>query len=139
MRIVDFTGSTAFGDWLEDNARQAAVYTEKAGVNTVVVDSTDDFAGMLREPRLLAVPLQRADVHDPAEPAASRPTASAPTEGRKCVDEVAADLAAAVEQAARRPDAQAVELLGAIVNDGVLSRVDGAGSLGTVRARRPGR
>ena len=30
------------------------------------------------------------------------------------------------------PDEKAVELLGAIVNDGVLSRVDGAGSLGTV-------
>ena len=48
VRIVDFTGSTEYGDWLEANARQAAVYTEKAGVNTVVVDSTDDFAGMCR-------------------------------------------------------------------------------------------
>ena len=48
VRIIDFTGSTEFGDWLEDNARQAAVYTEKAGVNTIVVDSTDDFAGMCR-------------------------------------------------------------------------------------------
>ena len=47
VRIVDFTGSTAFGQWLEDNARQAAVYTEKAGVNMVLVDSTDDYAGML--------------------------------------------------------------------------------------------
>ncbi len=48
VRIVDFTGSTEYGDWLEANARQAAVYTEKAGVNTIVVDSTDDFAGMCR-------------------------------------------------------------------------------------------
>ena len=47
-KIIDFTGSTAFGDWLEANARQAQVYTEKAGVNTVVIDSTDDFAGMCR-------------------------------------------------------------------------------------------
>ncbi|MGI8953449.1 MAG: aldehyde dehydrogenase family protein, partial [Nocardioidaceae bacterium] len=28
--VIDFTGSTAFGEWLEDNARQALVYTEKA-------------------------------------------------------------------------------------------------------------
>ncbi|WP_309056932.1 aldehyde dehydrogenase family protein, partial [Streptomyces sp.] len=42
IRIIDYTGSTAFGDWLEANARQAQVYTEKAGVNTVVIDSTDD-------------------------------------------------------------------------------------------------
>ncbi|MEK8109135.1 aldehyde dehydrogenase family protein [Micromonospora sp. M12] len=48
VRIVDFTGSTEYGDWLETHARQASVYTEKAGLNTVVIDSTDDFAGMCR-------------------------------------------------------------------------------------------
>lgn len=47
IRIVDYTGSTAFGDWLEANARQAQVYTEKAGVNTVIVHSTADYKGML--------------------------------------------------------------------------------------------
>ncbi|MBX6358270.1 MAG: phenylacetic acid degradation protein PaaN, partial [Micromonosporaceae bacterium] len=48
VKIIDFTGSTAYGEWLEANARQAVVYTEKAGVNTVLIDSTDDFAGMCR-------------------------------------------------------------------------------------------
>ncbi len=48
VRIIDYTGSTAYGDWLENNARQALVYTEKAGVNTIVVDSTDSFKGMTR-------------------------------------------------------------------------------------------
>ena len=48
VRIVDFTGSSEFGNWLEANARQAVVYTEKAGLNTVVVDSTDDYKGLLR-------------------------------------------------------------------------------------------
>ncbi|MGC5410005.1 phenylacetic acid degradation protein PaaN, partial [Streptomyces sp. DT225] len=47
VKIIDYTGSTEFGDWLETHARQAQVYTEKAGVNTVVVDSTDDYRGML--------------------------------------------------------------------------------------------
>jgi phenylacetic acid degradation protein paaN len=46
VRLIDFTGGNAFGDWLEANARQATVFTEKAGVNTVVIDSTDDFAAM---------------------------------------------------------------------------------------------
>ena len=27
VKIIDFTGSTANGDWLENNARQALVYT----------------------------------------------------------------------------------------------------------------
>jgi phenylacetic acid degradation protein paaN len=48
IKIIDYTGSTAFGDWLEQNAKQAQVYTEKAGVNCVVIDSTDDLKGMLR-------------------------------------------------------------------------------------------
>src|SRR6185437_14694923 len=42
VRIIDFTGSTAYGTWLEENARQALVFTEKAGVNAVVFDSTSD-------------------------------------------------------------------------------------------------
>ena len=48
VRIVDFTGSPGFGAWLEQNATNAAVYTETAGVNTVIVDSVDDLAEMTR-------------------------------------------------------------------------------------------
>ena len=46
VKIVDFTGGNAFGDWIESNATQARVYTEKAGVNAVVLDGTDDVRGM---------------------------------------------------------------------------------------------
>ena len=42
VRIIDYTGSTAFGTWLEDNALQAVVFTEKAGVNCAVIDSVED-------------------------------------------------------------------------------------------------
>ena len=48
VKIVDFTGSTANGRWLEEHARQAQVYTEKAGVNQIIVDSTADFKGLVR-------------------------------------------------------------------------------------------
>jgi phenylacetic acid degradation protein paaN len=46
VAIVDFTGGNAFGDWIEANATQARVYTEKAGVNTVVLDGCDDVRAM---------------------------------------------------------------------------------------------
>ena len=46
VRIIDFTGSTAYGEWLERNAQQAVVFTEKAGVNAVVIDSTSDLTAM---------------------------------------------------------------------------------------------
>ena len=41
-RIVDFTGSPAFGSWIEANAHPAIAFTETAGVNTVVLAGTDD-------------------------------------------------------------------------------------------------
>ena len=67
VRLIDFTGGNAFGDWLEKNASQATVFTEKAGVNTVVLDSTSDFAGDVLQPRLLLRALHRPDVHRAAE------------------------------------------------------------------------
>lgn len=48
VKLVDFTGSSAFGEWLENNARQAQVFTEKAGVNTVIIDSVRDLKAVAR-------------------------------------------------------------------------------------------
>jgi phenylacetic acid degradation protein paaN len=130
VRVIDFTGSTAFGEWLEEHARQAAVYTEKAGVNMVLVDSIDDYAGMLANLAFSLCLYSGQMCTTPQDLLVPADGVGTP-EGRKSVDEFAADLGAAVEKLLG-PDTQAVELLGAIVNDGVLSRVDGAGSLGTV-------
>ncbi|MEO3765826.1 phenylacetic acid degradation protein PaaN [Streptomyces sp. B5E4] len=130
IRIVDYTGSSAFGEWLEDNARQAQVYTEKAGVNTVVVDSTDDWRGMLANlafslslysgqmcttPQNLLIPRDGIDTD----------------QGRKSYDEVVAGLAAAVDKLLG-DDERAAALLGAIVNPGVRERLEAAPGLGEV-------
>lgn len=45
--IIDFTGSQRFGSWLEQNIRRQRVYTETSGVNSVVIESTDDLEGMV--------------------------------------------------------------------------------------------
>lgn len=42
VRIVDYTGGSEFGTWIERNATQAVVFTEKAGVNSAVIDGFDD-------------------------------------------------------------------------------------------------
>lgn len=130
IRIIDYTGSTAFGDWLESNARQARVFTEKAGVNTVIVDSTDDYRGMLGNlafslslysgqmcttPQNLLIP--RGGISTDA--------------GEKSYDEVVADLATAVEKLLG-DDARANAVLGAIVSQQVRERVESAPSLGEV-------
>lgn len=46
VKIVDYTGSSAFGEWIEANARQAVVFTEKAGVNSTIIDSVEDMRAM---------------------------------------------------------------------------------------------
>jgi phenylacetic acid degradation protein paaN len=46
--IVDYTGGSAFGNWLEENVTHAEVYTEKAGVNSVILDSVDDLESVFR-------------------------------------------------------------------------------------------
>jgi phenylacetic acid degradation protein paaN len=42
VKIVDYTGSSAFGNWIEIHAKQAVVFTEKAGVNSCIIDGIDD-------------------------------------------------------------------------------------------------
>src|SRR5699024_469493 len=46
VRLIDYTGSTAFGDWLRAHAGQAQIFTEEAGVNTVTIAASPDFAAM---------------------------------------------------------------------------------------------
>ncbi|MEU8550718.1 phenylacetic acid degradation protein PaaN [Streptomyces roseoverticillatus] len=130
IRIIDYTGSTAFGDWLEANARQAQVFTEKAGVNTVVIDSTDDYKGLLGN---LAFSLSLYSGQMCTTPQNFLiPRGGITTDaGPKSYDEVVADLAAAV-QGLLGDDARANGLLGAIVNDQVKERIDAAGRLGEV-------
>ena len=130
IRLVDFTGSTAFGEWLERNATQAGVYTEKAGVNSIVIDSTDDFdamAGniafslslysgqMCTAPQNLLVPRDGILVGS----------------GRWSLRQVEEGIAGAIDKLLADP-ARAVEVTGAIVNDQVRERVERAPSLGRV-------
>lgn len=124
VRLIDFTGGNSFGDWLEENARQAVVFTEKAGVNTVVVDSTSNFGAMcqnlafsfsLYSGQMCTAP---QNVYLPAAGVATE-------DGVRSPAEVAAGIGAALDRLLG-DDARAVELLGGIVNDGVVSRLEAA-------------
>ena len=136
VRIIDFTGSTSYGDWLEANARQAVVYTEKAGVNAVVVDSTDDFAGMCRNIGF-SLTLYSGQMCTTPQNILVPATGIETDRGHLSFDEVAAGIAGAVGKLTGDP-ARAVELTGAIVNQGVLERLSRAPELGeTVLASQP--
>ena len=130
VRLVDYTGSNAFGEWLEQSARQATVFTEKAGLNTVVLDSTDSFTGLcsnlafslaLYSGQMCTAP---QNVYLPSDGIET-------DDGHKTVVQVAEGIGAALDGLLGE-DAKAVELLGGVVNDGVLARLDGAAAHGKV-------
>ncbi|UOB11598.1 phenylacetic acid degradation protein PaaN [Streptomyces sp. HP-A2021] len=130
IRIIDYTGSTAFGDWLEANARQAQVYTEKAGVNTVVVHSTSDYKGMLSN-LAFSLSLYSGQMCTTPQNLLVPREGIATDQGPKSYDEVVADLARAVD-GLLGDDARANALLGAIVNPDVKARLEAAAGLGEV-------
>ncbi|WP_306184647.1 MULTISPECIES: phenylacetic acid degradation protein PaaN [unclassified Streptomyces] len=130
IRIIDYTGSTSFGDWLEANARQAQVYTEKAGVNTVLVESTDDYKGMLSN-LAFSLSLYSGQMCTTPQNLLIPREGIRTDQGPKSFDEVAADLAKAVD-GLLGDDARANALLGAIVNPDVKARLEAAASLGEV-------
>ncbi|MFJ2161582.1 phenylacetic acid degradation protein PaaN [Streptomyces sp. NPDC087856] len=130
IRIIDYTGSTGFGDWLEANARQAQVYTEKAGVNTVVVESTDDYKGMLSN-LAFSLSLYSGQMCTTPQNLLIPRDGITTDQGPKSYDEVVADLARAVD-GLLGDDARANGLLGALVNPDVKARLEAAAGLGEV-------
>ncbi|MEU0968041.1 phenylacetic acid degradation protein PaaN [Streptomyces sp. NPDC005917] len=130
IRIIDYTGSTAFGDWLEANARQAQVYTEKAGVNTVLVESTDNYKGMLSN-LAFSLSLYSGQMCTTPQNLLIPRDGIRTDEGPRTYDEVVADLARAVD-GLLGDDSRANALLGAIVNPDVKARLEAAAGLGEV-------
>ena len=117
VRIIDYTGSSTYGRWLEDNARQAHVYTEKSGVNVIVVDSTDDYRGMLSNIAFSLSLYSGQMCTTPQNILVSRDGIRA--DGSPVgIDQFAQDLADAVN-GLLGDDRRATALLGGIVNDDV--------------------
>ncbi|MFG2498415.1 phenylacetic acid degradation protein PaaN [Streptomyces sp. NPDC048441] len=130
IKIIDYTGSTAFGDWLETNALQAQVYTEKAGVNTVVVDSTDNYKGMLSN-LAFSLSLYSGQMCTTPQNLLIPRDGIATDAGAKSYDDVVSDLAASVN-GLLGDDARANGILGALVNPDVKTRLEAAAGLGEV-------
>jgi phenylacetic acid degradation protein paaN len=130
VKLIDFTGGNAFGEWLEENARQAIVFTEKAGVNTVVVDSTDNFKAMCQN-LAFSFSLYTGQMCTAPQNVYLPAGGISTDEGEKSPAEVGAGIGAALNKLLG-DDARAVELLGGVVNPGVLERLESAGSRGDV-------
>ncbi|MGP5309687.1 phenylacetic acid degradation protein PaaN [Vreelandella alkaliphila] len=130
VKLIDFTGSNTFGDWLIDNATQAQVFAEKAGVNTVIIDSVDNlkavtanlafslslYSGqMCTTPQAIYVPKNGIETAD----------------GHLSFDDVAAALAKAV-QAFLSDNDRACTVLGALQSVDTQARIDECRGLGEI-------
>jgi phenylacetic acid degradation protein paaN len=130
IKLIDFTGSTQNGTWLERNAHQAQVYTEKAGVNQIVIDSVDDIKATARN-IAFSLALYSGQMCTAPQNIYVPRDGIRTAEGTLGFDEVAQAIAGAVQKLVADP-ARAVELLGAIQNEGVTQRIDEAAKLGRV-------
>ncbi|MFA7271038.1 MAG: phenylacetic acid degradation protein PaaN [Sterolibacterium sp.] len=130
IRSIDYTGGPVFGEWLEENARQAVVFTEKAGVNCVIVDSTDDYPGMLKN---LAQALSQYSGQTCTTPQAifvSREGVKTPAETIP-IGQFELDMSRALNVSLTDTD-RALELLGAIQSPATLARIEASRELGEV-------
>lgn len=132
VKSIDFTGGNAFGQWLLEHCRQAQVYAELAGVNVVIIDSTDDYKGMLRN-LAFTLSLYSGQMCTTSQ-AILVPSGGIDTdEGHKSYEEVCVDLARAVQKLLEKPEV-AHAVLGAIQSTETLQRIEeaAAGRFGKV-------
>lgn len=130
VRIVDYTGSTSFGNWLEREAQQAVVFTEKAGVNTVLIDSTDEYEAMLGN-LAFTLSLYSGQMCTTTQNILIPRDGIDTDQGRKSFEEVAADLGTAIN-GLLGDVGRATAILGAIASDSIAQRLDAADGLGRI-------
>ena len=143
VAIVDYTGGPGFGAWLEREgaALGTLVYTEKAGVNTIVVDSIPDLRGALGN-LAFSLSLYSGQMCTTPQNVYVPGSGVDTDEGHLSFEEFGQRLAGAVQRLTG-DDAKAVELLGATVNPQVRERAaglpglaDGAGRTVVLESRQ---
>ena len=128
VKLIDFTGSSQNGNWLEENARHALVYTEKAGVNQVIIDSVEDFKAVARN-LAFSFALYSGQMCTAPQNIYVPRDGIRTADGVMSFDEVAQGLAQAVQKLVSDP-ARAVEITGAVQNEACAQRIDQARQLG---------
>jgi phenylacetic acid degradation protein paaN len=128
--IIDFTGSSANGNWLEQHAHQARVYTEKAGVNPIVIDSAQDFKGVARN-IAFTLSLYSGQMCTTPQNIFVPRDGIAVEGGKMSFDEVAEAICGGIEKLLGDRE-RAVEIIGALQNEGVKERLERARNTGKI-------
>jgi phenylacetic acid degradation protein paaN len=130
VAIIDFTGSPAFGRWVRENAATDVVFTEEAGINPIVIDSTADVRGMCSN-IAFSLSLYSGQMCTAPQNIFVPAGGIATNDGHKSFDEVASGIAGAINKLLGDSERAAV-ILGAVQNEATLRRIEVARKLGRI-------
>ena len=131
--IIDFTGGPKFGRWIEENCTRSLVYTETAGCNSVVIDSSDNFGEMCRwiaHSMCQASAQMCTSVQNIFVPRDGIET----NDGAKSFDDVCDSIVAAVDKFAGNPKV-AAGLCGTLVDRKIYTAIEEMTTAGQSRGR----
>lgn len=127
VKIIDYTGSSSFGDYVESLPGKVT-FTEKAGVNSVIIDSTNDLKGVLGN-LAFAVSLYSGQMCTAPQNFFIPKDGVKTAEGVVSYDDVVAMFKQNIEGLATNPK-MGPGTLGAIQNEATVARAKSAESLG---------
>ena len=130
MKVIDYTGSSLFGNWLEQNALHAKVFTEKAGVNSIIVDSVSDLKAVTRN-LAFTLSLYSGQMCTTTQAIYVPKDGIDTPEGKVSFDEFAQALATATSKFLGDND-RACMVLGAIQSEATAERINECRKLGEI-------
>ncbi|WP_447044759.1 phenylacetic acid degradation protein PaaN [Vreelandella sp. H-I2] len=130
VKLIDFTGSNAFGDWLIQNATQAQVFAEKAGINTVIIDSVDNLKAVAMN-LAFSLSLYSGQMCTTSQAIYVPKSGIETSEGHLSFDDVTAALSKAIQEFLSDND-RACTVLGAIQSAATEARIDECRGLGEI-------
>jgi phenylacetic acid degradation protein paaN len=130
VKIVDFTGSPQFGKWLRENLKGKQVYTEEAGVNSIVIDSTDNLRGMASN-IAFSLALYTGQMCTAPQNIFMPRAGIETSEGKKTFDEVVVAIKVSLDKLLGDAE-RAGAILGAVQNPATVKRVEAAKKFGRI-------
>ena len=121
VKLIDYTGSTSFGEYVESLQDRKTVFTEKAGVNSVLLDSVDNLDQVI-DNLSFSVSLYSGQMCTAPQNFFVPASGVKATDKNYSYDEVVAKLKAAITGIAENPK-MGVGVLGAVQNPLTIDRV----------------
>lgn len=122
VKLIDYTGNTIFGNWLEaQQIMGKEVFTEKAGVNPVIIDSAADLKAMC-DNLAFAVSLYAGQMCTAPQNFFLPATGIQTAEGHKTYEEVVEALVSSIQAISQHPK-MGPGVLAALQNDVTADRI----------------